>query len=90
LRLYENQLEVLNPGALLPEIELGVLLKKGGSFPRNPTLCRLMREFGLTEEIGRGLLRIQREMSELSSAPPVFDKTTQGFLVTLPSRHNKL
>jgi len=90
LRLYENRLEVLNPGALLPEVELDMLLNKGGSFPRNPTLCRLMREFGLTEEIGRGLLRIQREMSELGSAPPVFEQTSQGFSVTLPSRHNML
>jgi len=39
------------------------------------------------EEIGRGLLRIRRELHQLGSQAPQFASAPEWFQVILPSRH---
>lgn len=91
LRLFEDRLEVTNPGGLPGDLTLDEITTHGGaSYPRNPIVARVMRDWGRMEEIGRGLLRIQREMAQLGSDPPVFESGRQQFRVVLPSRHKKL
>jgi predicted HTH transcriptional regulator len=91
VRLFEDRLEVWNPGGLLPELSLEDLVQTGGqSVARNPILARTLREWGKMEEIGRGLLRIRRELHQLGSEEPQFESETEWFQVTLPSRHRGL
>jgi ATP-dependent DNA helicase RecG len=91
LRLFEDRLEVTNPGGLPGDLTLDEITTRGGaSYPRNPIVARVMRDWGRMEEIGRGLLRIQREMAKLGSDPPVFESGRRQFRVVLPSRHKKL
>ena len=47
-----------------------------------------MRDWGRMEEVGRGLLRIRRELEALGSGPPVFQSDQHQFLALLPSRHS--
>jgi ATP-dependent DNA helicase RecG len=88
LRMFEDRLEVQNPGGLPEGLTLQEAAEQGGfSYPRNPTLARVMRDWGRMEEVGRGLLRIRRELEALGSGPPVFQSDQREFLALLPSRH---
>ena len=91
LRLFEDRLEVVNPGGLPGDLTLEEVTTRGGaSYPRNPIVARVMRDWGWMEEVGRGLLRIQREMAALGAEPPSFESGKLQFRVVLPSRHRKL
>ena len=90
LRIFTDRLEVTNPGGLPPDLRLEEITQRGGaSYPRNPIIARVLREWGYMEEVGRGLIRIRREMEALGSAPPRFDANRVRFTVVLPSRHRK-
>jgi ATP-dependent DNA helicase RecG len=90
LRMFQDRLEVQNPGALPEGLTLQDVAERGGfSYPRNPTLARVMRDWGRMEEVGRGLLRIRRELEALGSGPPVFQSDQREFLALLPSRHRR-
>jgi ATP-dependent DNA helicase RecG len=89
VRIYEDRLEIWNPGGLLPDLNLEELVQTGGqSVARNP--ARTLREWGKMEEIGQGLLRIRRELQQLGSEEPRFESATEWFQVILPSRHRRL
>ena len=91
LRLFEDRLEVVNPGGLPGDLTLEEVTTRGGaSYPRNPIVARVMRDWGWMEEVGRGLLRIQREMAALGAEPPSFESGKLQFRVVLLSRHRKL
>ena len=91
VRMFEDRLEVQNPGGLPEGLTLQEVTERGGfSYPRNPTLARVMRDWGRMEEVGRGLLRIRREMETLGAEPPIFESDRRQFQVLLPSRHRAL
>lgn len=91
IRLFDDRLEVFNPGGLPGHLTLDQITQEGGrSLPRNPILARTMREWGKMEEVERGLIRIRREMEHLGSEEPNFEAGEAYFQVTLPSRHRRL
>lgn len=91
IRLFEDRLEIQNPGGLPDGLTLAEVAERGGfSYPRNPILARVMRDWGRMEEIGRGLLRVRREIKSLGCEPPVFESDHHEFRVLLPSRHRTL
>ena len=91
LRMFDDRLQVGNPGGLVGGLRLEELLQRGGrSVPRNRIMADFLRERGKMETVGRGLLRIQREMRELGSEPPVFRDEGTHFVVVLPSRHRSI
>ncbi|MFQ5857302.1 MAG: ATP-binding protein, partial [Anaerolineae bacterium] len=91
LHMFEDRLEVGNPGGLPGDLTLEEVTERGGaSYPRNPTISRVLRDWGYMEEVGRGLLYIQRRMRDLGSEAPLFESTPARFTVTLPSRHRTL
>ena len=91
LRIYDDRLELTNPGPLPARLNLDELIYQGGiSFPRNPIIAGVMREWGFMEQVGRGLVHIRRQMQELGSEEPQFKSTDVGFTVIFPSRHRTL
>jgi len=91
LRIYDDRLELTNPGPLPVRLNLDELIYQGGvSFPRNPIIAGVMREWGFMEQVGRGLVHIRRQMQELGSEEPQFKSTDIGFTVIFPSRHRNL
>jgi len=91
MRLFEDRMEIQNPGGLPDGLTLDEVVKRGGfSYPRNPILARVMRDWGRMEEVGRGILRIRREMEALKCEPPIFESNHDTFRVLLPSRHREL
>jgi predicted HTH transcriptional regulator len=87
VRLYEDRLEIQNPGGLLPGLILAQVLAGGESLRRNPIIAEVLRQMGKMTTVGRGLVLIRQEMAALGSPPPEFHSDSQHFRVTLPSRH---
>ncbi len=85
IRIFEDRLEVQNPGGLVGDLTLEEVEKGGFSYPRNPIIARVMRDWGRMEEVGRGLVRIRKEMEALGSPPPIFESTKREFRVVLYS-----
>jgi len=90
VRLYDNRLEIQNPGGLLPGLTLEQVLAGGESRRRNPVIAEVLRQMGKMTTVGRGLVLIRQEMARLGSPPPEFASDWQLFRVTLLSRHVKL
>lgn len=90
LFMYDDRLEIENPGGLPSGITLDELLAHPHPYPRNPLLARTLYEFwrgrGFIEEAGSGIPRIRRVMRELGSAEPIFAAEPLWFRVTLPSK----
>lgn len=87
VRLYDDRLEIQNPGGLLPGLTLEQVLAGGESLRRNPIIAEVLRQMGKMTTVGRGLALIRQEMAALGSPPPEFHSDNQHFRVILPSRH---
>lgn len=90
VRLYDNRLEIQNPGGLLPGLTLEQVLAGGESRRRNPVIAEVLRQMGKMTSVGRGLVLIRQEMAALGSPTPQFASDGEHFRVTLPSRHVNL
>lgn len=87
VRIYDDRLEVWNPGGMPVQLSLEHLAQHGGvSFPRNPVLAAAARSLGLIDQIGRGLPFIRRHMADVTNLPAHFGSSQSDFLVVLPSR----
>ncbi|MFH0774298.1 MAG: RNA-binding domain-containing protein [bacterium] len=86
LRVFNDRLEVENPGGLIGGLTMGGLITKPMAYPRNPFLMGVMTELKLTGEAGSGIGLIFRSMRENGSRDPIFEADELRFMVTLPSR----
>lgn len=84
VEIFDDRIEVSNPGGLLPSKQLDRLI---GTQPesRNEQLARAFRRFRICEEQGSGLLKAGLEV-ELYGLPPIkFEAGSNYFKVTLLS-----
>ena len=82
IEIYDDRIEISNPGCLLPSKQLDRLI---GTQPesRNELLARAFRRYKICEERGSGLLKAGLEI-ELYGLPPMkFDAGQTYFKVTL-------
>ncbi len=82
IEIFDDRIEVSNPGGLLPSKQLDRLI---GTQPesRNEQLARAFRRYKICEERGSGLLKAGLEI-ELYGLPPIeFVASTNYFKVTL-------
>ena len=82
IEIFDNRIEVSNPGGLLPSKQLDRLI---GTQPesRNERLARAFRLYKICEERGSGLLKAGLEV-ELYGLPPIhFEAGANHFKVTL-------
>ena len=82
LNLYEDRLEIINPGGLYGRLTLDQL---GRTQPdtRNPMLVTAMEALGKTENRYSGIPTIRRAMEQRLLPPPLFESTADLFKVTL-------
>jgi len=89
LLMFDNRLEIENPGGLPSGVTLPDLLAHPHPYPRNPLIARALYEFwrgrGFIEEAGSGIPRIQRALRHLGSGEPVFASEPLWFRVVLPA-----
>jgi ATP-dependent DNA helicase RecG len=85
--IFNDHLEVRNPGSLLSSIQLqDIVGQKGVHESRNTHIARVLRELGYMREIGEGMRRIYVLMHQNELAPPELESTSDGFKVTLTHR----
>lgn len=81
---YDDRMEVLSPGDLVPPVTLKQL--RAGEpvhASRNPLMARILVEAGIMREEGEGVPRIFAEMSESFLHHPEFEMQASTFKVTL-------
>ena len=62
VRIYDDRLEVWNPGRLPPDLTIEALYRQHASHPRNPRLAHALYRARLIEHWGTGTLRIIRAL----------------------------
>lgn len=87
--VYDDRMEVKNPGSLLSSVTMGHLLKlEGVHQSRNAFTCRVLRELGYMRELGEGMRRMFELMRINELTPPELVSESNSFSVTL--RHNTI
>ncbi|OGS05719.1 MAG: hypothetical protein A3G41_06155 [Elusimicrobia bacterium RIFCSPLOWO2_12_FULL_59_9] len=78
---YDDRLEVVSPGSLVPPITLDILRKgAGGHASRNPLIVRVMVIVGLMREVGEGVPRMFEVMEGNGLHKPEFAEEPRGFI----------
>ena len=86
--VFNDRLEVRNPGRLLSTINL-TDLKRGVGFhdSRNTYVARVLRELGYMQEMGEGIRRIQALMNGYELAPADIASADHTFTITLSHKN---
>ncbi len=80
IEIYDNRVEITNPGGLVPQIKENDFGKR--SVSRNPIIFDFFQRLNLVEQVGSGVPRMQQEMREENLPAPHF--SLKGiFAVTL-------
>ncbi len=83
LSIYDDRIEVWNPGELPNPLTPQDLKKKHKSIPRNKLLADKLFLIKYIEQWGRGTNRVIEEMEENNLPEPEFQNLSGGFEVTL-------
>jgi len=81
VRVYDDRLEVWNPGTLPPGITIEDLYKEHSSHPRNPRLAAALHRARLIEHWGTGTLRIVQACEDRRMPRPEFITQGRSFIV---------
>jgi ATP-dependent DNA helicase RecG len=71
--VYDDRVEISNPGGLVPVIKKEEFGKK--SISRNPLLFSLFKSVDLVEKVGSGIERIRKALREVGLPAPIFEFT---------------
>jgi len=88
VRIFDDRMEVWNPGKLPPELSLEDLRGEHKSIPRNPLIFKAFFWIKYVEEVGMGTNKIIRWCRDWGLPEPEFRHITGDFVVTL--RKSKL
>ncbi len=87
--VFDDRMEVKNPGALLSSITLEDLIRlEGVHQSRNSTTARVLREVGYMRELGEGMRRMFELMKNNELTEPELSSDSNSFRVTL--RHSTI
>lgn len=81
--IYDDRIEVWNPGELLKPLTPVDLKKKHNSIPRNKLLAETMFLIKYIEEWGTGTNRVMKKMKKYHLPEPEFQNISGGFEVML-------
>lgn len=81
MRIYDDRLEVWNPGMLPPDLSVESLYREHPSRPRNPRLAAALHRARLIEHWGTGTLRIVRACEARGMHRPEFLSEMGTFIV---------
>ena len=88
VRIFDDRLEVWNPGTLPPELSLEALRRTHRSYPRNQLIARAFFLIKFIEQWGTGTLRMIEACKEAGLPEPEFAEISGAFVVTF--RKSKL
>lgn len=82
LRVYDDRLEIWNPGELPEELTVEKLKITHSSYPRNPNIAGVFFKAGYIESWGRGTNRIIEESVDAGLPAPLFEEDMKGLRIT--------
>lgn len=82
VRIFDDRLEIWNPGGLPTGLTVEKLKKKHTSIPRNPLIARAFFWVKYVEEVGTGTNKIIKWCKEWELPEPEFEDTGTGFVLT--------
>jgi ATP-dependent DNA helicase RecG len=82
LRVYDDKLEIWNPGELPDELTVEKLKGNHSSYPRNPNIAGVFFKAGYIESWGRGMNRIIEALVEAELPEPIIEEDMKGLRVT--------
>jgi len=83
IRLFDDRLEIQNPGGLPNDLTIERILTGGVTRARNPILAQILLANGYMERAGFGIVFIRQQMQKLGAATPEFESGLAHFLVRL-------
>lgn len=84
VKIFDNRLEIENPGELLSSITIKDLESLSGVHQsRNTYIARVLREAGHIRELGEGIRRIFNLMKDNDMVPPKIESINKKFSLTL-------
>lgn len=84
IRIFDDRLEIWNPGLLPPDIDIKDLKKEHSSIPRNHLIADCFYKIKYIEQWGTGTNRIVRLCKEAGIKEPDFKEATGSFIVSFP------
>ncbi len=82
INVFDNRLEIISPGTLFGNLDIADL-GTGLSECRNRSFVRIFRQFGLMEELGTGIARINELYKERNLQAPLYQEQGNFFKTTL-------
>jgi ATP-dependent DNA helicase RecG len=82
VRIFDNRIEIWNPGKLPDEITLDDLRRAHISVPRNPLLFKQLLWVKYVEDVGGGTLDMINQCKEWVIPEPMFEHVSGAFVVT--------
>jgi ATP-dependent DNA helicase RecG len=82
LAIYDDRLEIWNPGKLTTELTIPDLARVHSSIPRNDLVCKVFYVRNLIEKWGTGTNKMIDLCREQDLSPPEFTEYSAGFSVT--------
>jgi ATP-dependent DNA helicase RecG len=83
VRIFDDRIEVWNPGLLPERLTIDDLKREHESIPRNRTLARLFFFIKYIEEWGTGTNRIINQCKAFGLPEPIFEERAGSFVVTI-------
>jgi ATP-dependent DNA helicase RecG len=82
LRVYDDKMELWNPGRLPEELTIEKLKSRHSSYPRNPHIAEVFFKAGYIEAWGRGTTTMTAECLEFGLPEPRLEEDQGGLRVT--------
>ena len=82
LRVYNDKLEIWNPGLLPQELTIEKLKGRHSSYPRNPHIAEVFFKAGYIEAWGRGTTNMIGECIAAGQPEPILEEDQGGVRVT--------
>ena len=84
LAIYDDRLEIWNPGSLPDELEIEQLKEPHNSYQRNELLAHIFYKRGWIEKWGTGTTRMIEHCKKNGTPEPEFSESAGGFSVIFP------
>ena len=83
VRIFDDRLEVWNPGLLTPPLTLEKLKGKHDSVPRNPLIAKMFFWIKYAEDVGSGTNKIIQWCKEWGLPEPTYEEAGSSFVTVL-------
>ena len=80
VRIFDDRLEIWNPGLLSPPLTVEKLKKKHDSFPRNPLISKAFFWIRYAEDVGSGTSKIVQWCKDWGLPEPAYEEAGASFV----------